>query len=55
MASETEWFSIMPESKRREEGAWEMTKMGNADHIQLIHLALLLQPAPEQTQLLLQR
>lgn len=43
MASETEWFSIMPESKRREGSVWEMTKVGNADHVKLIQRALLLQ------------
>ncbi len=33
MATETEWFSIMPESKWREEGVWEMTKVGSVDQI----------------------
>lgn len=42
-------FSIMPQSKWREEGVWEMTKVGNVDHISLIQHALLAQPFPACT------
>lgn len=46
MGSETQWFSIMPESKWKEGGLWEMTKVGDVDYIWLIQGAQLLQLSP---------